>query len=270
MKCPACLHENEGGNFCEECGTKLVQSTVEETASTIEQNNSNVNVNTPPNQYVEGAKKVSKMYFRFFIGVLKKPYSSSLEVGSEHLINGLITIILYAIIIPLMMYLGIKNIFSTANSIGDSLFGGDTPSFNPPFTDLVIIPAFAYAIFILLVATFSFLSIKLGKVPASYKAVISRFGAFLIPFVAILLVALIMSLLKIGSFIFFLSFGFITSIFLVPALVIVSFKKDYHDGLDAIYGTLLTYILTIITLVIMGNILFEALKNTFSSPFSLF
>lgn len=268
MKCPVCSHQNEGGKFCEQCGTKLDLSSYSEVASTVELtenvsiNQSNGQSNSQPNQYLVGAKNVSKVYFSYFIEVLKKPYSSSKSVGAEHFLNAIITIVLYSIIIPLMMYFGLKSMTSSVNEFGN-MFGMEA-SFNPPFTDVVIKPTFAYAVFVLLVAAFTFVSIKLGKVSVSFKEVISRFGSFLIPFVALLLIALIMSILKMKLFILFLFFGFITSISIVPPLVIASFKKENNAGLDVIYGTLLTYFLTLITIVIMGNILFKAIESSLS------
>lgn len=269
MQCPVCSHENEGGNFCEQCGAKLNPSAYQETAATVEGSNRSSQVNTQPNQYLEGAKHTSKLFFSYFIKVLKSPYTSSQSVGEDNFINAIITIILYSLIIPLMTYFGLKSLLSAANGI-TGMFGVDTSSISPSFLNVVIKPTIAYAIFVLLVATFTFAAIKLGKVKVSFKNVISRFGSFLIPFVAILLVALIMALLEMKTFLVVLFFGFITSLFLVPPLVIASFKKESHSGLDVIYGTLLTYLLTIITISIMGKMMFDALLNSFSSIFSVF
>ncbi|MDQ1144136.1 hypothetical protein QE429_000963 [Bacillus sp. SORGH_AS 510] len=274
MQCPACSHQNEGGKFCEQCGTKLVSNAFQETASAVDvEPTSNPSyqqsqVNTQPNQYLEGAKNISKMYFSYFLQVLKKPYASSKSVGSEHFINGIITMVLYSVVIPLMIYFGLKTLLSSVNEFG-SMFGGEM-DIQPPFTDVVIKPTFAYAVFILLVASFTFFAIKLGKVNVTYKEVISRFGSFLIPFVAILFVALIMSILKIKLFLLFLFIGFITSIFIVPPLVIASYKKESQEGLDVIYGTLFTFVLTFIAIGIMGDMLFESIKSAVTDIFSIF
>jgi hypothetical protein len=246
MVCPTCNHFTEGGNFCEKCGTKLSAASEHETAVTLESatdlKSKTASASSQPNVYLENAKKISKMYWSYFTTILRKTFSNAQHVGKEQFINGLITVGFYSLFIPLMIFFG---------------FSEYTEYIDSAFLNVVIKPAFAYAIFILLVAAFSFVAIKLGKVPVSYQDVIARFGAFLIPFVGLFALAFVMSILQIKLFALFLFIGFIGSIFTVPAFVIGSFKKDIHVGLDAVYGTILTYIATFITLIIMGKVLFE-------------
>ncbi len=303
MQCPVCSHQNEGGNFCEQCGTKLEPIASQESAPAAEQGMNQPPVfnkqpnyqqnnyqqdnyqqggyqqggyaqsgykqgypqgNQQPNQYLEGAKKISQMYFGYFIGVLKKPYASSKSVGEEHFLNAIITIVLYSFIIPLMSYFGIK-------SFTDTLSGGFYEAdIDLPFTEIVIYPTIAYAVFILLVATFTFAAVKMGRVDDSYKAVISRFGSFMIPFLAILLIGLVLAILKAKIFIIFLVLGFTTSLFIVPPLVIASFKKETQEGLDVIYGTLITYILTFVTIVLMSAMLVDRIISDIIKDASYF
>lgn len=257
MNCPNCNHTSDGGKFCGNCGAPLSSSTHSEIAT----NGPTIATQQPqPNAYFQSTKTVSTMYFNFFLQVLKKPYASSQSVGGEHFVNAIITIILYAIFIPLIIYFGVK---SFMNGISDATGGifGNTYSMGPSFTDFVLKPMFGYAVFILLVATFVFAAIMLGKIEVTYKSVIARFGSFLIPFLALFVVALILSIFNAKIYIFLFLLGFIGSIFIVPPLVIASYKKETQGGLDTIYGTLLTYILTFITLAIMTNVLFGALKS---------
>jgi len=275
MQCPECKHNNDGGNFCEQCGTKLDPGGYQGESSKVE----NLGVkygqeqvvprpNQQPNRYLEGAKNTSKMYFSYFLQVLKKPYASSKTIGAEQFKNAIITMVLFAIIIPLIIYFGIKFLASSVNDF-DYTFGSNV-TVQPQFVDFVIKPFFAYAVFILLVVSFTFISIKLGKINVTYKDVVSRFGAFLIPFVALLVLGLIMSILKMKLFILVLFLGLFTSLCTLPPLVIASFKKENQAGLDVIYGTLLTYILTGITIYIMSNMLFEAIKSAISNMFPTF
>ncbi len=253
--CPNCNHENQSGKFCERCGNNLANGASSQVAATSESTRIPAS-----NQYLETTKAISKQYFSYFVQVLKKPYSSSKSVGSEHFVNGIITMCLYALIIPLMFYFALKGILADMSSFGSSLFGEDV-DVKPPFGDIVVKPFFAYLIFILLVTTFSFVAVKLGRIQTNFKEVTARFGSFLIPFVLILLIALIMCFLKIKLFLAFLLFGFIGSVFIVPPLVIASFKQKSYEGLDTIYGALLTYILTFIAIGIMGDMLFESIKS---------
>jgi hypothetical protein len=245
MICGNCQHENAGGKFCAKCGTKMVfNEAKQEIASTTQPVHQ-----AQPNIHMENAKKITKMYFGFFMTILKNPYSQSKNIGNEHFINGLITVALYAIFIPLMVYLGLK----------DSLAMGYVDS---PFLNFVVKPAFGYAVFILLVVTYSFAAIKLGKVQADFQTVIARFGSLLIPFVGMFGLALLLALLETKFFAIILFIGFVGSIFTVPALTISSFKKEISGGLDVVYGTILTYVLTFITLMIMASILLETIINS--------
>jgi len=261
--CQNCQHENEGGKFCEKCGAPLSSDSYNEAAATA--SNQSQPVTGQANQYIAGAKNVSKMYFSYFLEVLKKPYASSVNVGQEHFINGIITIVLYSIFIPLMLYFALKGLFAEMSGFA-SEFMGET-NISVPFTDVVIKPALAYAIFIMLVAVFTYAAVKLGRVNVHFKEVIARFGSFLIPSVAILAIALIFSILKVKLSIFIALLGFLTSIFLVPPLVIASFKKQSQEGVDVIYGALITYVLTFVALAIMGDMLFESLKGFMTEIF---
>ncbi|KAF0821294.1 zinc ribbon domain-containing protein [Cytobacillus firmus] len=269
MICSNCSHKNDGGRFCENCGSPLTQGGGQEAAVAMENASASPTTSGQSNKYIESTKNISKMYFGYFMQVIKKPYASAQAVGAEHFINGLITIVLYSFIIPLMFYFALKGILADMNSFSSGLFGEEL-QINPPFADVVIKPAFAYAIFIMLVAVFSFAAIKLGRINASFQEVVARFGSFLIPFVALLAIALIMSILKIKLFLLFLFLGFVGSIFMVPPLVIASYKKSSEEGVDVIYGSLITYILTFVAIAIMGDMLFNTLKDAFSDIFGLF
>jgi hypothetical protein len=302
MICSSCSHHNDGGKFCEQCGTPLTAPTSDATtvlqpkreeaaaaaadATTVLQPNREANgapnqhvpnqyqgYNQPPyqgapqqpNRYIESTKKVSKMYFGYFLQVLKQPYASTQKVGAEHLINGIITMVLYAFLIPFTLYFFIKN---TSNSIGS--FFGSSSSIEVPFSEVVLKPTLAFAIFIFLICLFTLAAVKLGRSQASFQEVTARFGSLLIPIVAILLVALIMSLLDIKLFVVVLLLALLGSIFLVPALVIASFKKDSAFGLDAIYGTFVTYILTFIAFAIMGDMLASSLMEVIEDAMYFF
>lgn len=257
MVCSNCSHQNEGGKFCENCGSPLATGgAAQETAAAVESTNLG-NQGQAPNQYLTKTKNISKGYLSYALTVLKKPYASSVGVGKEHFVNSIITMVLYSFIIPLMLFFGVKALSSGLNDLAGAFGMGEV--FQPSFMDIVIIPTFLYAIFILLVAIFTYAGIKLGRINPSFKEVIARFGSFLIPFTAVLIVALLLSLIKVKLFIYFLLLGFFGSIFTVPSLVIASYKKQSQEGIDVIYGTLVTYVLTSVLLYIMGQKMFDAI-----------
>ncbi|WJV31863.1 zinc ribbon domain-containing protein (plasmid) [Rossellomorea sp. AcN35-11] len=140
--------------------------------------------------------------------------------------------------------------------------------FSLPFGDFVVKPVISYAIFILLVLAFTMGILKLRKVQFEYQDVVARFGTSLIPTVAILFIGLLLSIMNVDYFLFFVLIGFAASVFMVPALVISSYKTDSTNGFDAIYGILITYTLTFITLYIMNDFLFSTIKGYFVNLFS--
>lgn len=285
MICPNCNHVNQGGKFCESCGTNLTNGAASQTAASFETNaipasnqytgnqyNQTQASQGAPNQYIETTKEISKQYTSYFLQVLKKPFASTKSVGSEHFINGIITMVLYALMIPLMFYFALKGIvpnyikeFLNTEEYGIEFVTTFIDGFTQEiaFTDVVVKPFFTYLIFILLVTAFTFGALKLGRVQVSFKEVAARFGSFLIPFVTILLASLLLSIIKVDFAFYVLLIGFIGSIFMVPALVIGSYRRESNEGLDVIYGALLTYILTLILLRIMGGMMFENLLDTF-------
>lgn len=244
MHCPRCNQPVEGGKFCEHCGASLAVGEVPGAAQTPQ---AQTVPPAQPNKQLEAAKNISKLYFGFFLSVLKKPYTVATKVGSEQFTNGLITVILYAIFIPLMLYM----------SLGDYRAWMDSP-----FLNIIVKPTMGYTVFLLLIATYIFFAIKLGKVNAGFKDVIARFGTFLVPFVAMFALALIAAILQMEVLmLLLLMIGFMGSIYLVPPFVISSFKGDSENGLDTVYGTLMVYIFIFITIVVMSGILFSVILN---------
>jgi hypothetical protein len=276
MKCPKCNHENVDAKFCEKCGTNLVDPALSMgKAASDSSTSSQESQPQSASVYLDKTKSAAKNYFRFFVNVLKKPYPASSILGQEYFINALITMILYAFIIPCILYFSIKGVFSQIEKqLEGNFFGGFmsevAPSITPSFGDVVVTPFFGFIILIALVSIFAFTALKLAKITVDLKEIIARFGAFLIPFVVILLVSLILSILKIKLAFFVFIIGFLGSLLLVPAFVIFSYKKIAIDGLDLIYGTILSYVLTFIVLSIMGNMLFNSIASSLQQLFTSF
>ncbi|MGG3797954.1 hypothetical protein [Metabacillus fastidiosus] len=246
--CSQCGHLNEIGKFCVKCGAKLQASGAEEQAATVHINDSAA---VKTNEHVEKAKVMSKMYINYFIQGMKNPTTAAQSVNSEQFINGLITMIIYAISIPLMFYFSVP--------YADS------------FTEVVLKPSFYYLLFIGFVALVTFAVVKLGRVPAVIQDVFARFGTFLIVPTAFFIGAFILSLIKVHDFAsILLLFGFL-GLFIAVPFTIFSFKKDIKVGLDAVYGTFLTYLAIIILILTIARIIIDQILynigSMFSSPF---
>ncbi|WP_409271434.1 hypothetical protein V1499_18320 [Neobacillus sp. SCS-31] len=273
MNCPNCNHHNSGGKFCEKCGTNLTTGAQNESAATAEFTagpTQTANGSTATNQYLETTKAISRQYIKFVLEVLKKPFSTSTQVGGEQFINAIITVCLFSLFVPLMSYFVLKGIISDMGNFGGGLFGNAVREITPPFGSVVIKPFFGFIVFVLLISSFTFAAVKLGKVNASFKEVASRFGTLLVPFTALMLVAVLFSMLKISFAFVLLIISLIGLIFLVPALVISSYKSPFNNGLDIAYGSLLTYVLTFITLMIMGEFLFDSIASNLDRYWDIF
>ena len=269
MKCQNCGHEYEGGRFCENCGTPLVEATEptmqnQQPQPAPELNSGNTGA-SQAEDYLKKTKVQSKQYITYFIDVLKKPYASlNASLENQHFVHAIITIVLYSLFIPLISYFLIKEAVSDGINRMNSLVGyGTNADYTVPFMDIVFKPFFAFAIFIVLLIALTFISIKLGRVNVKFKEVLTRFGTLLIPFVFILAIGVIFSILKVSLFsLLLMGIGLTGAIYIVVPVLIAFYKKNSAgEGLDAVYGTLLTYILMVIVLLITGEMLFESLLS---------
>jgi hypothetical protein len=203
---------------------------------------------------LETAKTVSRQYFRFFVTVLKNPYEAGKKAGKEQFVNSIITLIFYSIIIPFLIYFGFgeyRNYF-----------------FENPFISLVVKPTLGYAIFLFLLAVYLFAAVKLSKGQATFQEIISRFGTMLVPSVALYVLALLFAMLGLSWLeTIVLSLGFIGSIFITPAFLLVSYRDDEKGGLDPFYGSMIVYILLTITLIILSEIILSAFFDFMKSGF---
>lgn len=273
MICANCNHRNEGGKFCENCGAPLSAEAAAASESVgpssgqpeyTGQNNTTYNPQhtgyaggqTPPvepNVYLRNAKMVSSSYFNYFGAVLKRPFAMAQNVGGEQLVNGIITMILFSLLAPLMVYISL---------------GAAREWIKSPFLDIVVKPTISLAVLIVLVATFSFLAIKFARIQVGYKDVLSRFGALLVPFLALLAVSFILSILQLEIFAYFFGASFLGLLFIVPPMIIASWVKgDNRGGLDVVYGVLFTYLATMITIGIIGQAIQKILTE--ATPFGM-
>lgn len=251
VTCPNCHHQNDGGNFCEKCGTRLAEGEPVvvggASAASVEA--------TRPNEHLEKAKNVSKLYFGYFVSLLKSPLSKGSRIGEEHFVNGLITIILYSLILPLSMYVALRDYGSFMDS---------------PFLTIVIKPFLTMGVFVFLMSVFTFCAVKVVGEHVSFKSAVARFGAILVPFIAIFALGLLMSLFGIYEFVFVLALGLFGAIFTVPAIVVMSYTRNITSKFDPLYGIILTYVASFIVfaLILKGFILnmIDSL-GIFSSPF---
>ncbi|MFF2648885.1 hypothetical protein [Bacillus haynesii] len=142
MTCSKCGHHTDGGKFCEQCGTSLAGGS---------DGNKEAAETPQAARYTEAAKHASSMYFSFCLKVLKRPFIEMKNAGEQHVLNSIITMVIFALAVPLMFYFGLKGFF---DSLGDysGIFARSYAM--PTFFDIVVKPAFTFAIYIFLLFGF--------------------------------------------------------------------------------------------------------------------
>ncbi|WAA12060.1 zinc ribbon domain-containing protein [Fervidibacillus halotolerans] len=253
MKCPNCQYENDSGNYCIKCGTPLMENTDSKDQREFpggEQENGQQTVQD--HDKLETVKTLSKGYFQYFLTVLKNPYQEASKVGKEQQMNSFITIGLYSIFIPMIIYFSLFDVLQWIEK---------------PFFNLFLKPFIGSVLFVLLIGLYIFLVIKISKIPATIQDVISRFGTMLVPFVAIFALAFITAFLNMRIFFMFLFLGFTSAIFIAPPFVLMSYTKGRKAGIDLLYGTLIVYVLTFFTINLFSDMLFSMIGHVFEGFF---
>ena len=92
-----------------------------------------------------------------------------------------------------------------------------------------------------------FIALKAGGAQVSFKDSLSRFGAFLIPFTAILLLALIFMLLHTTVCFTILAVGLLGAAFAVPPLMLASYQHQLTTKADIIYSVIVIYLIICVT-----------------------
>ncbi|QMV43008.1 zinc ribbon domain-containing protein [Cohnella cholangitidis] len=283
MQCTQCGQLNQSAKFCVKCGTKLPVAATEVAATSEAVNydhrapadpiaasqqpasqqsyQPNTYANQPvapsqPNPQLQQAKQISKQYFSYFLEVLKSPVKSGQASNAGHMVNGLITIILFSLILPLIAYFQIReSVKRFGGFMGDDL--------DVPFGAVVIKPFVFLILVVMMVNSIIFLVLKMGNVVINYREVTARFGTFMIPSVTFFFIGLLFTLMGMDSEILAWVIGAgMFSWFVAICFTIYSFKRDHTSGLDAFYGVIITYAGSILLLYLFGdNVLASLLRG---------
>jgi hypothetical protein len=232
---------NSSARFCVKCGANLELSAATETPNYT-------NPNHPPvqsNVQLQQVKQISMQYFSYFIEVLKSPVRAGQTSNAGHVVNAFITLGLFALLLPLIVYFYLRSTIVDINFLGFET--------HVSFGRVVIKSFFILALIVLASNSVLFLVLKLGKAGVKYREVLARFGTFMVPSVALFVVALLFSLVGAHSVMgIFITAGLFAWL-AASGFVIYSFKKDHTSGLDAFYGVLITYLATLLLLYLFGD-----------------
>lgn len=264
MNCVKCGHLNDrDARFCESCGANLhVENGAqpkqdlyrEETAAnqsaqpfTSQQGNGQV--------YIDKTKTVSKLYFSYFMSALKQPVRVAENTGKENLTNGIITMVLFTLMIVLTSYFALKN------ALGSLMMGElDMPELS--FSSMVVKPFFVIMILLAIISLIIFGAVKLGTSFAGFLDVLARFGTFLVVPTILFVISLLISLIGSYYFIIFFILGLI-GFSVAITLTINSYKTLSAGGLDVFYRILLANIAIGILFAITGDAIIQKFVQQF-------
>lgn len=229
------------GNFCGTCGSKL-----EEPVTTVKKRASVGQVE--PNIQLENIKKKAKQYSTYFIQQLKSP-SRAFEQGEKDFSNSLLSILLFAIVYTVSLFLVVNR-----NYFGESL------GFFPFFVQimLLIFLLFAISVFSLFIANNFFGS------PNSLKAIISFYGGQLSPVVVgvgISFLLMVIQSFTYGQIVLIVSFIF--ALFVLPLYLVSFLATKKAPGLDSLYGFILYILVFVLLFLILVTILTDTMLGSY-------
>ncbi|MFD1038322.1 hypothetical protein ACFQ3N_07840 [Virgibacillus byunsanensis] len=236
MNCPNCGQQTEEGKFCTSCGTQLPNKEYAAAADPT--------INTPPqqqqqtkqeqtkiqsNETVEKMKATGSNFGNFFVTLLKQP-SEAKKVDSKDLPSGIITIIIFSLLIALGYHLSIRGV--SAGFIQISFFD----SFVLPFVEFVVLFG--------IVASLTFAGAKMAVQAVTYTDTIAKYGAYLTPFLLLYATGFLLNLIgltDLAALVILVSI--LGAIVIVPTLILL---EKPASGFDRLYVLIAIYLISML------------------------
>ena len=258
MNCVKCGHLNDrDAKFCVSCGANLQVENGVQLNQDLYREEAAANQSAAPfagqqgngQVYIDKTKTVSKLYFSYFMSALKHPVRVAENTGKENLTNGIITMVLFTLMILLTSYFALKNALSSF--MMDEL---ELPVVS--FSSMVVKPFFVLIILLAIISLIIFGAVKLGTSSAGFLDVLARFGTFLVVPTVIFVISLLISLIGSYYFVIFFLLGLI-GFSVAITLTINSYKMQSAEGLDVFYRILLANIAIGILFSIIGDAIIQ-------------
>ncbi|MFD2044330.1 hypothetical protein ACFSTA_10590 [Ornithinibacillus salinisoli] len=260
MHCTNCGQETETGKFCTNCGTPLANeetaaatdSTASDTQQPVSQQDSTDQEQT--NETVGKIKAAGANFGHFFMTLLKSP-SAAKKANSNDLISAIITIVLFSLLIALAVYFMIQSVsgyFMDAS-----------------FLEHFLVPLLSFAVMFGVVATLTFAGFKLSKLESSFTEVLAKYGAYLVPFMTLLVVGAILALIKLptlpGAILLISILG---PILLAPTFIFFDQKEGSVDRIFVIFGV--SVVSLVVFYLVVGSLIESVLGAMFGGLFGGF
>lgn len=186
-------------------------------------------------QVVQQGTVISKQYFAYYLKALKNPFDTAVKLDKSHFTNGMLTIVLTSLLLPLVFYFtSLQNAY-----------------FHLPFFRGVIKPFLFILIALLLTSAIVFGLIRLARVASDYMSVTTKLGTLLVPATASLVLCIVCVILELNPNVpLFFFLVALTFIFTAITAVLLGSRKASASGLDPLYGA-------VIACIAFGYILFK-------------
>ncbi len=232
--CHNCSTEvSADSKFCTSCGTQLGEGTSDQVTQAKEEASATAEIASATNEYAEQGKELAKGYWDHLVHMFKSPLRHGKTEGEGNFVNGIITLVLFSLFIPLTFYFGLR---SLASSMG---FGGAGFSEYVPFGSIFFKPFIFILLFVAIASAIIFAVAKPGLSNLNFKAVVGKFGALMVVPTTIILLSLLVVVLNMFSVFGYVFILGLAGMFIAATVTIYSFANTTSKGIDGFYGALI-------------------------------
>lgn len=172
---------------------------------------------------------ISKQYGSYFVQTLKSPSKAVEQVTSVHIVNAIISIVLTALIMPLIPYFILSH----------------NPFGSPSFVNFVIKPFIYLLVAFILSTGITFGILHLAKIKKDYLTLVSKIGVLFVPAIGAFLLGAVFAILDFSYSItmFFLLIG-LSTVIIAHIYPLLTARKEQENGakFDLIYGSIFTIV----------------------------
>lgn len=203
--------------------------------------------------YLNQGKQVSKNYWHHVVNTVKFPTQQAETSSGVGFVNGIITILLFCLFIPLSIFVFLKG--TVGGFMGASI----------SFSNVVIQPFFYLLLLMAVCVGVLFGVVKPGHSELSIQSVVARFGSWMIAPTVLVVLAFVCSILTMYTLVSYLALLGIAGIFISATLTIYSYRTP-SSKLDPLYAALIFHIAFFIVFRILSE---ELMINSMLNPFGL-
>ncbi|TFB14217.1 zinc ribbon domain-containing protein [Filobacillus milosensis] len=252
--CKNCNHQQDSGNFCENCGHPL-----NEDLHNAQTEGAATKGAQTQNSQLDNIKYHTKNYFNYFLSLLKNP-NSSLKQPESSFVNGIITLLILSITLAIGFYLLVNGVYNQTIV----QFGGFVETQSLPFFSIFFRIIFS-ALLIILAGLAGLLTVvEIAKVDVSFKTLLSQYGAFSVPFTVVTALTIftgIATSTQLTMILFFL--GIVAFVTLAPVIISFYHLRKFNENGHVVYLSICSFVITNTIIYIMFKIYLGSVLQNF-------